>query len=187
MCIHFESAQVSHASEVQEVQVILLKHIKVDSVIIIIHGCTHSKAEMKCPVCRALQVDPCTLQCGHTICQLCLARMYKNFDKFCPMCKEPWSMFPAISYDYRYNDKSSLWLLLQRHCIIYFDFRANIESSYGQQVSHLRMQYTQEDKGVIEEFLKAKRSYSPKSETRVGREGLFGNSKYSLILLHPHP
>ena len=102
LCIHFESAQVSPASEVQ---VILFKHFKIDSIIIIItiHECTHSKAEMKCPVCRTLQVDPCTLQCGHTICQLCLARMYKNFDKFCPMCKEPWSVFPAISYSYRYS------------------------------------------------------------------------------------
>ena len=55
-------------------------------------------------------------------------------------------------------------------------FRANIESSYGHQVNQLRMQYTQEDKEVIEEFLKAKRSCSPKSETRVGREG---SSKHS--------
>ena len=98
-----KSAQVSPASQVQ-----VIKHFKVDSIIIItVHGCTYSKAEMKCPVCRTLQVDPCTLQCGHTICQLCLARMHKNFDKFCPMCKEPWSMFPAISYDYRYNDETS--------------------------------------------------------------------------------
>ena len=52
-------------------------------------------------------------------------------------------------------------------------FRANIESSYGHEISQLRMQYTQEDKEVIEEFLKAKRS---KSETLVEREGLFGNS-----------
>ena len=110
LCIHLESAQISSASEIREVQVILFKHFKVDSIIIIIsyYICTLSKAEMKCPVCRTLQVDPCTLQCGHTICQLCLARMYKNFDKFCPTCKEPWSMFPAISYDYRYIDQSSL-------------------------------------------------------------------------------
>ena len=110
----FESAQISSASEIQEVQVILFKHFKGDSIIIIIiyYICTLSKAEMKCPVCRTLEVDPCTLQCGHTICQLCLARMYKNSYKVCPMCKEPWSMFPAISYDYRYNDQSLSRLLL---------------------------------------------------------------------------
>ena len=61
------------------------------------------------------------------------------------------------------------------------DFRANIESSYGHKVGQLRMQYTQEDKEIIEEFLKAKRSFSVKSETHVEREGLFGNSKPSLI------
>ena len=53
--------------------------------------------------------------------------------------------------------------------------RANIESSYGHKVSELRMQYTQEDKEVIEEFLKAKRS---KSEIHMEREDLSGNSIY---------
>ena len=62
------------------------------------------------------------------------------------------------------------------------DLRAIIESSYGHQVSQLRMQYTQEDKEVIKEFLKAKRSFSLKSDTHVEREGLFGNSKHSLTL-----
>ena len=56
-------------------------------------------------------------------------------------------------------------------------FRANIESSYGHEVSQLRMQYTEQDKEVIEEFLKAKRSFSQKSETNVEGEGTFG--KYS--------
>ena len=130
---------------------------------------------MKCPVCRNVQVDPCTLQCGHAICQLCLAHMYKNLDKFCPVCKEPWNVFPAISYNYRQSlslchGVTYLQLLLLLYTLY---FRANIESSYGDEVSQLRMQYTQEDKEVIEEFLKAKRS---KSETLVEREGLFGNS-----------
>ena len=61
-------------------------------------------------------------------------------------------------------------------------FRANIESSHGHQISNLRMQYTQEDKEVIEEFLKAKREFSLKSETHVKREGLFGNNRLSLSL-----
>ena len=62
------------------------------------------------------------------------------------------------------------------------DLRAIIESYYGHQVSQLRMQYTQEDKEVIEEFLKAKRSFSLKSDTHVERESLFGNSERSLTL-----
>ena len=58
-------------------------------------------ADTKCPVCRNIHVDPSTLQCGHTICELCLARMWKIDSKSCPVCKETWKMFPAVSYDYR--------------------------------------------------------------------------------------
>ena len=56
---------------------------------------------IKCPVCLNIQIDPCTLPCGHTFCQLCLARLWKNNEESCPVCKEPWKVFPAISYDYR--------------------------------------------------------------------------------------
>ena len=47
-----------------------------------------------------------------------------------------------------------------------FYFRANIESSYGQQVAKLREQYTQEDKELIKEALGVKDliSSSQKSE-----------------------
>ncbi len=58
-------------------------------------------ADVKCPVCLNVQVDPCTLQCGHSICQLCLARLWKNDEKFCPICKQTWREFPAVSYNYR--------------------------------------------------------------------------------------
>ena len=57
--------------------------------------------------------------------------------------------------------------------VIIITIRANIESSYGHKVSELRMQYTQEDKEMIEKFLKAKRS---KSEILMEREDLSGNS-----------
>ena len=64
--------------------------------------CTHLKAaDIKCPVCHDIQVDPCTLQCGHALCQLCLAGMWKRNNKSCPVCKETWQGFPAISYNYR--------------------------------------------------------------------------------------
>ena len=56
---------------------------------------------MKCPVCLNVEVDPCTLRCGHTFCQLCLARMWKDNKKICPVCKQMWRVFPAISYDHR--------------------------------------------------------------------------------------
>ena len=44
------------------------------------------------------------------------------------------------------------------------------------------MQYTQEDKEVIEEFLIAKREFSLKSETHVKRKGQFGNNRHTLSL-----
>ena len=59
------------------------------------------KDAVKCGVCRDIQIDPCTLACGHAFCLLCLARLWKDNEKFCPVCKETWEVFPAISYDFR--------------------------------------------------------------------------------------
>ena len=56
---------------------------------------------LQCPVCRNFLVDPCTLQCGHTTCQLCLARMWGHKDTLCPLCKEPWQVLPAVAVDLR--------------------------------------------------------------------------------------
>ena len=53
-------------------------------------------------MCRNVQVDPCTAQCGHTICQLCLAKLWKPRSTKCPLCKELWQVPPAISIDLRY-------------------------------------------------------------------------------------
>jgi hypothetical protein len=75
---------------------------KVSTILPAILYCIHFKTtDMKCPVCLNIQVDPCTLQCGHSICQLCLARLWKNEGTFCPVCKQTWREFPAISYNYR--------------------------------------------------------------------------------------
>ena len=59
-------------------------------------------------------------------------------------------------------------------------FRANIERSYGQEIAQLRIQYTQEDKEVIDQYLKAKRSFSLESEAHVETEDLLGNNSLSL-------
>ena len=59
------------------------------------------KDAVKCGVCRDIQVDPCTLACGYAFCLLCLARLWKDNEKFCPVCKVTWEVFPAISYDFR--------------------------------------------------------------------------------------
>ena len=76
---------------------------------------------------------------------------------------------------------------------ISFYCRANIESSYGQQVTQLRIQYTPEDKELIKEFLEAKRHLSetlPQMHvTKDSKEleaGLFGKLFLSLSLTHTH-
>ena len=61
-------------------------------------------------------------------------------------------------------------------------FRANIESSYSRQVAQQRMQYTQEDREVIKEFLEAKKSFNLKSQSLIQmfafQEGFKGESLY---------
>ena len=78
-------------------------------------------------------------------------------------------------------DQLQLQVAMMHHSIVTqhnrehaLGFRANIESSHGEQVTQLRMQYSQEDKEILEEFLKAKRSFSPKPEAHVKREDIFG-------------
>ena len=56
---------------------------------------------LQCPVCRNVLIDPCTLQCGHTTCQLCLAKMWGHKDTMCPLCKEPWQVLPSVAIDLR--------------------------------------------------------------------------------------
>ena len=48
---------------------------------------------------------------------------------------------------------------------ISFYCRANIESSYGHEVTQIRKQYTPEDKELIKEFLEAKRIFDLESES----------------------
>ena len=48
---------------------------------------------------------------------------------------------------------------------ISFHCRANIESSYGHEVTQIRMQYTPEDKELIKEFLEAKGIFDLESES----------------------
>lgn len=49
---------------------------------------------MTCGVCFQLLLDPVTLGCGHSFCELCLAHMWKTNDQqvsLCPMCRHPWA------------------------------------------------------------------------------------------------
>ena len=64
----------------------------------------------KCPVCLNIYIDPCNLSCGHTFCQLCLAHMWESNKNTCPVCKEIWKVFPAISFNYRWERFAMLWI-----------------------------------------------------------------------------
>ena len=89
-----------------------------------------------------------------------------------------------------------IMLCITELVIIYY-FRTNIESSYGQQVTHLREQYTREDKELIKEALGAKglTTSSEKSEPptltqkilieeELGKT-IVGKFYHSLLSLHP--
>lgn len=46
-----------------------------------------------CGVCFQILLDPISLGCGHSFCEICLAGMWKasRFQQMlCPMCRDPW-------------------------------------------------------------------------------------------------
>lgn len=54
--------------------------------------------ELRCPVCFLLLVDPTTLNCGHTMCKLCLARWYNvSKKKECTVCRQQWEGQPKVN------------------------------------------------------------------------------------------
>lgn len=63
--------------------------------------------DILCAVCTEVLVDPCTLHCGHSFCQLCLASLWKSSPKKspvhlnCPVCRLPWTNFPGINIQLR--------------------------------------------------------------------------------------
>ena len=69
------------------------------------------EGEVQCPVCAQVLMDPMTLSCGHSFCQICLARLWKS--KFpsrqsgfsstllCPTCRHPWGQMPQINIQLR--------------------------------------------------------------------------------------
>ncbi len=64
--------------------------------------------DMSCVVCSEVLVDPCSLQCGHSFCLLCLANLWKSKGRAppsrlqCPVCRESWgSSYPGINIQLR--------------------------------------------------------------------------------------
>ena len=108
-------------------------------------------------MCRNVQVDPCTALCGHTICQLCLAKLWEPRSTKCPLCKELWQVPPAISIDLRYPHFTILLFYPHNYFFSYpLVPRDNIESTHGDEISSIRSHYTDEDNKLITNFLHLK-------------------------------
>ena len=59
--------------------------------------------EVICSICSDILIDPVSLHCGHTFCQLCLAQLWRSKGKpspsslQCPVCRLPWRNFPGVN------------------------------------------------------------------------------------------
>ena len=65
--------------------------------------------DVTCSVCSDILINPVSLHCGHTFCQLCLARVWRSNGKSgpsqlsCPVCRLPWRNFPGINITLRWG------------------------------------------------------------------------------------
>ena len=65
--------------------------------------------DIMCVVCAEILVEPCSLHCGHSFCQLCLASLWKSCQNKsplylkCPVCRQPWVNFPGVNIQLRYE------------------------------------------------------------------------------------
>ena len=60
--------------------------------------------DVLCAVCADILIEPCTLQCGHSFCQLCLAVLWKSSAKkslCCPSCRQPSTHLPGVNIQLR--------------------------------------------------------------------------------------
>lgn len=63
--------------------------------------------DVSCAVCAEVFVEPCSLHCGHSFCQLCLAALWKSnrskspMQLHCPVCRQPWVNFPGVNIQLR--------------------------------------------------------------------------------------
>lgn len=70
--------------------------------------------DILCAVCAEVFIEPCTLHCGHSFCQLCLAALWKSSRKksplslSCPVCRQPWVNFPGVNIQLRYVSLAKL-------------------------------------------------------------------------------
>ena len=79
--------------------------------------------DLNCPLCFDILLDPVTLVCGHTYCEICLAQLWKNEERnwtneppsiLCPSCRNPTDKFPQVNFMLRY----ALTCVYSRHFTI---------------------------------------------------------------------
>ncbi len=70
---------------------------------------TDNEANITCGVCFQILLNPMSLGCGHSYCELCLAGMWRASRQpipQCPMCREAWGKpgdrFPSVNVMLRY-------------------------------------------------------------------------------------
>lgn len=84
-----------------------------------------------CLCCFDVMLNPITLGCGHTLCELCLATSYLHSrKKICPVCRSKWSSIPNVN----------------------FAFRSLIEHLFARKVAEKKRQLTEEDRMVLAEW-----------------------------------
>ncbi len=63
--------------------------------------------DFTCSVCSDILLDPVSLHCGHSFCQLCLAGVWQSSGRLpaarlvCPVCRLPWRNFPGVNITLR--------------------------------------------------------------------------------------
>ena len=89
-----------------------------------------------CAVCLDLPLDPVTLSCGHSFCEICLAQVWVN-ERFrssqqlkCPMCQKRWKCYPAVD----------------------IVLRDMIEQAFPEEVTHRRASLTPEQQKLLGKF-----------------------------------
>lgn len=91
--------------------------------------------DVLCVVCAEILVEPCSLHCGHSFCQLCLASLWKSHGKKlplylqCPVCRQPWVHFPGVNIQLRSIIEKNHKALIDGRCA---DFSESDRSTLAQ-------------------------------------------------------
>jgi bifunctional apoptosis regulator len=110
--------------------------------------------DLNCPLCFDILLDPVTLVCGHTYCEICLAQLWKNEERnwtneppsiLCPSCRNPTDKFPQVNFMLR-------------------DVIDSKEKFKGK-LAERRGQFTDEDRRLLEHIRTSRNSVRQQAET----------------------